>query len=76
MNKCTCIIKNGINKGNVCNRNLPCIYHKINLEKKYENNPKEFDTIMNLFFIKKSEENNYSYPNNWHPNKHSLDWMF
>ena len=76
MNKCTHIIKNGANKGNICNRNIPCNYHKLNLEKKYQNNPKEYETVMNIFFLNKKQENDYCYPNNYHPDKHTLDWMF
>lgn len=80
MNKCNNIIKTGLNKGNLCNRNIPCKYHSNNLvnnlEKKYENNPKDYQSMMGLFFMSEKQYNEYSHPNNYHPDKHTLDWMF
>ncbi len=76
MNTCNNLIKSGLNKGTICNRQLPCKYHQVKLEKKYENNPKDYKTIMGLFFMSEKQYNEYSHPNNWHPDKHTLDWMF
>jgi len=71
--KCNQLIKYGINKNTLCQRNYPCKYHKIKIEK----GNKEFETINNIFFFKSEKEyNNYQHPNNWHPDKHTLDWMF
>lgn len=72
MNKCNQIIKSGINKNKTCSRNIPCKYHKL----KIDINPKETKTISSLFFMSEKEWNNYQHPNNYHPDKHTLDWMF
>jgi hypothetical protein len=71
MNNCNQIIKSGVNKNNLCQRNIPCKYHKIKIK-----NAKEIKTVMSLFFMSEKEYNNYQHPNNYHPDKHTLDWMF
>jgi hypothetical protein len=48
MNTCNNLIKSGLNKGMICNRPFPCKYHQNKIDKKYENNPKDYKTIMGL----------------------------
>lgn len=78
MNTCSKIIKSGINKNKICQRNIPCKYHKVNSKNKeiIKDNPRDTKTISSLFFMSEQEYRNYQHPNNWHPSKHTLDCWF